>query len=222
MSVNNFDVVERELLKFEELTDDNFYKFVALVRGKDNPENPILCGKKNGNVLIKSWFINSKGRYNKVKPEMVALCNCTGARLYITCDAKSTSKVLYELLEKSPQFVPSLLNSQLSLKKLTNIINSITSSAETTAKGCKTYTFDIDGINEENAKHNLERVKRFLSEEEKYIVLKTVNGYHVVTKIRQEKVELWEDLEASRLLLSYVSDIVKVVPNQLALVYYPN
>ena len=92
MSINNFPVIE-QFLEFEQGT---FYKFELLVRNTDG-NNPLYqegYSNTNKNILIKSWYVDSKEYYEKIKHEMINLSNLTGARLYMTLDRKSNLKLV--------------------------------------------------------------------------------------------------------------------------------
>ena len=61
--INNFNVIDN-FLQFEEGT---FYKFELLVRNTDGENElfPERCSNTNRNILIKSWYVDTKDYYEK-------------------------------------------------------------------------------------------------------------------------------------------------------------
>ena len=73
MPISNFKVID-SFLQFEQ---GFFYKFELLVRNTDGENElfPERCSNTNRNILIKSWYIDSKEYYEKIKHErFAALC----------------------------------------------------------------------------------------------------------------------------------------------------
>ena len=69
--IDNFKVIDK-FLQFEEGT---FYKFELLVRNTDgkNILFPERVSNTNRNILIKSWYVDTKDYYEKIKHEMIII-----------------------------------------------------------------------------------------------------------------------------------------------------
>ena len=65
MRVDNRDVIRRLIEdNLSESTDDGFYKFEAIIRKKDNPDNIFMKNHK-GSFLVHSWLIKTLSDYDK-------------------------------------------------------------------------------------------------------------------------------------------------------------
>ena len=120
MPINNFKVIDN-FLQFEQ---GFFYKFELLVRNTDG-NNPLYQEgyfNTNKNILIKSWYIDTKEYYEKVKHEMITLADITGARLYVTLDRKDNVKLCQSLIKSYTDSLVAIVNKQSpSIKKLSKI-----------------------------------------------------------------------------------------------------
>ena len=137
----------REFLN-KELTEDSenkeFYKFEAIVRKKDNPEN-VFVKNHTGSYLIHSWLISSVEQYDKYIDEMTELCNQTGARLYLSLDKKSVQSVAITLSDYTNGLLQNLVRkNNISMKNMFNALNSLTSKKEVSIHESKKLLFDID------------------------------------------------------------------------------
>ncbi|MDE7466133.1 MAG: hypothetical protein K2M59_06895 [Muribaculaceae bacterium] len=83
--IDNFDIV-KSLIDFEE-KDNLFVHVQVLRRGKDHPDLPAA------NKLIKAWVVRSRKHLDKIKEEVVFLCEHYKARAYISCAPKSLEKL---------------------------------------------------------------------------------------------------------------------------------
>lgn len=171
--VNNFEVVEKNLLHFEPGT---YYKFEAIIRQKDG-ENDLMTNPNS--TSLKFWLIDSQESYDKLKPIMIKFCDVTKSRLYFTLDRKSIHKTFVNTLKTLTEVIGEIvLGGDFSINKLNKIINSETSKKENTDKNCqKTWLVDIDVENEK-----LQDVIARYCNKEFICTLKTLNGYHVVSK----------------------------------------
>lgn len=171
--VNNFEVVEKNLLHFEPGT---YYKFEAIIRQKDG-ENGLMTNPNS--TSLKFWLIDSQESYNKLKPIMKKFCDVTKSRLYFTLDRKSTYKTFVNTLKTLTEVIGEIVfGGDFSINKLNKIINSETSKKENTDKlGCKTWLIDID-IKNDKLRETIEKYcnKEFIC------TLNTLNGYHVISK----------------------------------------
>ena len=163
-------------LQFEEGT---FYKFELLVRNTDG-ENilfPERCSNTNRNILIKSWYVDTKDYYEKIKHEMVTLSNITGARLYVTLDRKDNVKLCQSLIKAYTDDLVAIVNSQKpSIKSISKTFASETSKVENSSKSTKTIMFDVDTKDRDI----LEPVISYIiSKGQEAFVLDTKKGYHV-------------------------------------------
>ena len=235
--IDNFNVLE-EFLLFKE---GYFYKFEALVRNTDG-HNPLFyegISNTNKNILIKNWYIDNEEYYQKMKPQMKALCDMTGARLYVTLDRKENNKLIECIYDKTNEMVKGLIHGvNYGTKKINKIISSCSSLIESSDKTSKTLMFDIDTKDE----LALSIVKLYLNEKGvEPFILNTVKGYHVVcyNKFNNDgwclnmkwiyeqfldKSKIIRDVDRPYILdkvRNHIYDDIQVNPNQLGLVYHP-
>lgn len=90
--INNFKIIEN--LITTENNDNKFYYCQIVIRNKDHNKN----GFKNG--VIKDYFITSKEHLNKLKNEIILLCEEFGARAYINLTEKSFERLQKLVLVK--------------------------------------------------------------------------------------------------------------------------
>lgn len=83
--IDNFDLI-KSLMTFEK-SDGLFLHVQILRRGKDHPELPAA------NKLIKSWLVRSAEHLDKIKEDVVFLCEHYKARAYVSCAPKSIEKL---------------------------------------------------------------------------------------------------------------------------------
>lgn len=235
--IDNFNVID-EFLIFE---NGYFYKFEALIRNTDG-YNPLFyegISNTNKNILIKNWFVDSQEYYEKMKSQMKALCDMTGARLYVTLDRKENNKLIECIYNKSNEMLKGLVHGvNYGTKKIKKVVSSCSSLVECSDKGSRTLMFDVDSKD----KLALEIVKLYLTEKKvKYYVLNTRQGYHIVCYKKFDTKNLNTDIvkcysnfldrydvipKCDRPPLvdradSYVCNYIRVNPNQLGLVYHP-
>lgn len=228
--IDNFNVIN-SFLQFEEGT---FYKFELLVRNTDG-ENilfPERCSNTNKNILIKSWYVDTKEYYEKIKHEMIMLSNITGARLYVTLDRKDNVKLVNSLLHSLADTLTAIVNGQKpSIKSISKVISSETSKVENSSKATKTIMFDVD-TKDMGVKQLIEGYIK--SKGQTPYVLETKKGYHIFCYRKfnnsywipecKQAVELeWQELEPTytSLALSCFENYVSVKENELGLVYHP-
>ena len=237
--IDNFKVIDN-FLQFEE---DSFYKFELLVRNTDG-ENilfPERVSNTNRNILIKSWYVDTKDYYEKIKHEMVTLSNLTGARLYVTLDRKDNVKLVNSLLHSLSDTLTAIcIGQKPSIKNITKVIASETSKVENSSKSTKTIMFDVDTKDKEikqaiidyiemerqnNKGESLPKVKAY--------VLETKKGYHIFC-YRKFNIQDWLDYSYFRYKklmngqftesfknIDEFKEVVSVKENELGLVYHP-
>ena len=229
--IDNFKVIDN-FLQFEEGT---FYKFELLVRNTDG-ENilfPERCSNTNRNILIKSWYVDTKDYYEKIKHEMVTMANMTGARLYVTLDRKDNVKLCQSLIKAYTDDLVAIVNGQKpGIKSISKTFASETSKVENSSKGTKTIMFDVDTKDKDILKAIREYV---FSKVHNYpFVLETKKGYHVFC-YRKFDISDWlnssylyyeQNLSKSGFTESYKNfdefkQLVSVKENELGLVYHP-
>lgn len=91
-TIDNFDLIKSQMC-FNE--DDNLFLHLQILRrGKDHPDLPAA------NKLIKSWLVRSVEHLDKIKGEVVFLCEHYKARAYISCAPKSIAKLNALIMRK--------------------------------------------------------------------------------------------------------------------------
>lgn len=228
--INNFNVID-SFLQFEEGT---FYKFEALVRNTDG-NNPLYtegCANINKNILIKSWYVDTKEYYEKIKHEMITLADLTGARLYVTLDRKDNVKLVNSLLHILADTLVGIVNGQKpSIKSISKFITSETSKVENSSKSLRTVMFDVD-TKDIGVKQLVEGYIK--SKGQQPFILETKKGYHIFCyrksdfsdwqKEMREAVNMeWSELEPvyTSLALNCFENYISMKPNELGLVYHP-
>ena len=231
MPISNFPVID-DFLQFEK---GSFYKFELLIRNTDG-NNPLYqegYSNTNKNILIKSWYIDTKEYYEKMKHEMITLADMTGARLYITLDRKKNLKVVQNLSHAFLDLLTGYTNgTEPSIKKIYKIFDSETSKKEASEHDFKTIMFDVDTKDIKV----LDALTFYILDNEQHpYILETKKGYHIFC-FHKFKSENWkqdviesfykeyrktvtvEDMEE---LTHLVSSYVSVKENELGLVYHP-
>jgi len=233
--IDNFKVIDN-FLQFEEGT---FYKFELLVRNTDG-ENilfPERVSNTNRNILIKSWYVDTKDYYEKIKHEMITLSNLTGARLYVTLDRKDNVKLCQSLIKAYTDDLVAIVNSQKpSIKSISKTFASETSKVENSSKSTKTIMFDVDTKDEAV----LRAINDYIIEHgQKPYVLNTKKGYHIFC-YRKFDIRDWQQYcityflddktpnmgrtlssEEEKHYIEFFKEVVSVKENELGLVYHP-
>lgn len=86
---NNFEQI-KNILTFE--SEDDFYLLQILRRKKENPD---VGNKPN---VVKTYYIDSIEYLDKLKPEIIGLCEERNARAYITVNRRSFKNVALKTL----------------------------------------------------------------------------------------------------------------------------
>lgn len=90
--IDNFDII-KPLFYFNE-SNNMFFYLQIIRRGKDHPDLPAA------NKLIQSWAIRSREQLDKMKYEIIFLCEHYKARAYINVAGKDFDKLNTLLLKK--------------------------------------------------------------------------------------------------------------------------
>lgn len=196
MEINNFYQLEN-LLEFKE---GSYYKFIALIRAKDN--SGVIDTKERGEIFVRQWFVDSNQSLLKYREDMINLCKATGARLYVTTDRKSVKKTVFKMLEQLHDIIKQFVFSSyacVSLRKLSKFSSSASSLAEC-SDGPKYWLIDIDKNGDaeitEDQVDQLSQDFEYIFHDKKIIRFKTVNGWHLLIKrdfdYRTEFAKRWQ------------------------------
>ena len=89
MEIDNFDEI-KSILKFPD--NDTFYDLQIIRRGKDHPNMAAA------NRTIKSYYISDEKDLDRLKDEIIDMCQFFGARAYIYPQPRSIQKtVLFQI-----------------------------------------------------------------------------------------------------------------------------
>ena len=223
--IDNFNVIEN-FMQFEKGT---FYKFECLVRNTDGDNILYEQGysKTNKNILVKSWYVDNKEYYDKIKQEMIKMCNLTGGRLYITLDRKNNIKLVQELIHGLTDTLCDMIQGkEIGIKALSKMFASKTSVKETSDKKTKTIMFDVDTKDTRYLNAICEYIK--YKKQEPFTLL-TKKGYHVFCYKKFDHSD-WLAISNTNATFYYhnpeekyfnVDEYVSVKDNELGLVYHP-
>ena len=165
--VNNFNQIQGILIPKDQ--NDLFYHLQIIRRGKDHPDLP------SANRTIKTYWITSAEHLEKVKDEIINLCEVFKARAYINIAEKSVEK-----LSKLALF-------NLSKRIYDGDYKHIWKSFQTAAGELKSKSpkWIIDVDNPEVDEQSFMKVINTCKPKavNKYIcTIPTKNGYHLITK----------------------------------------
>lgn len=211
MLVDNSKYIRKFLLK--ELTSEcenkEFYKFDAMVRNKDDRSNTYIKNHK-GSFLLHSWLISTVEQYDKYIDEMIALCDATGARLYMTLDRKSTQSMAIKLADYANDLLKSMVRKNIvSTKNIFNVMNSLTSKKELSVHSSRKLLFDIDTDNWDEVDDLIDILMPIsLAETGTVYILRSPNGWHVITN------------RFNRDLISITNENIDIKENALTIVYF--
>lgn len=90
--IDNFEII-KPLFYFNE-ANNMFFHLQILRRGKDHPDLPAA------NKLIHSWLVRSREELDKIKDEVIFLCEHYKARAYINVAGKDFDKLNTLILKK--------------------------------------------------------------------------------------------------------------------------
>ena len=237
--IDNFPVIDN-FLQFEEGT---FYKFELLIRNTDGGNDLYQEGysKTNKNILIKSWYVDNKDYYEKIKHEMITMANLTGARIYITLDRKDNVKLVQGLLHSYTDSLCAIVKGQKpAIKNLSKTFASETSKEENSSPKFRTIMFDVDTKDEAIKQAIIDYIEMEhvnlngeICPKVKAHVLETKKGYHIFC-YRKFNIQDWLDYSYFRYkklmsgqftesfkIIDEFKEVVSVKANELGLVYHP-
>lgn len=178
--VDNFDLI-KDLLEFR--SKDDFYFVQILQRKKDVKSDDIkkIAGPNNNARLIRMYCVHSKEYLDKIKNEVVEICNLFNARAGIDLNRKSYEKCALQSAR--------LILDQIANNEYTKVIKAYSSvcgkySNETKKK----WIIDIDGDEEVSPlmlayiDYHCEPISKSLDEGKIYTTIPSKNGYHIITK----------------------------------------
>ena len=128
--IDNFDLI-KPLFYFKE-GNDMFMHLQVIRRGKDHPDLPAA------NKTIQTYYVQSKEHLEKIKDEVIQLCEMYGARAYINLAGKG-----FEELAKLTNFKLSERLYNGDFKKIYKIFNS--AAGELKSRETR-WIIDIDDI----------------------------------------------------------------------------
>jgi len=174
--VNNFDLIKNNLT-FE--NDDEFFHTQIICRSKDNES------QSKNHIKIKDYYIDSLKKLNKLKPEIIKICDVLNARAYINLNKRSYKKIALQTLKTISE---SLVNEQY--KSIKSCYSTTCGRYSSTNKEDKRWLVDIDGLY--GSKINLfkewieELIKDINNSEpigkKDIFINPTKNGIHLITK----------------------------------------
>ena len=151
--IDNFDLI-KPLFYFSE-GNNMFMHLQVIMRGKDHPDLP--CA----NRTIQTYYVQSKEHLEKIKDEVIQLCEIHGARAYINLAGKD-----FERLAKLTNFKLSERIYNGDFKKIYKIFNS--AAGELKSRTTR-WVIDIDDISYK------EEILKWL---DKYFEEDLDNGFH--------------------------------------------
>ena len=98
-TVDNFELF-KSVMTFN--NEDEFYFVQILIRGKDGHTEPGVNGN-NKNRLIKFYTVKSVEHLERLKPEIISICNAVNARAYIHPTKRSFNEVADECLRATTE-----------------------------------------------------------------------------------------------------------------------
>lgn len=164
--IDNFDLI-KSLFYFNE-ANNLFYHLQIIRRGKDHPDLPAA------NRTIMTYYVQSAEHLEKIKNEVISLCEMYGARAYINLRTKS-----FEDLGKLALFKLSERVYNGDYKKIYKIFNS----AAGELKGLNSrFLIDIDDNHSKN--EVLDWLDHYFKHDNRsylFAEVPTKNGVHLIT-----------------------------------------
>ena len=132
--IDNFELI-KPLFYFNE-ANDMFMHLQVIRRGKDHPDLP------SANRTIQTYYVQSRDHLEKIKDEVIQLCEMYKARAYINVAGKD-----FEKLAKLANFKLSERIFSGDFKKIYKIFNSAAGDLKSRTT---TWIIDIDNISDKN------------------------------------------------------------------------
>ena len=168
--INNFDLIS-SLLNFDD--SDLFYHLQILRRGKDHPDLP------SANRVIKTYYIDNNEKLDKIKQEIIDLCEFFGARAYINLAPKSYRKCTMQCIADM-----AVRAKDGDFKKIYKTWNAVVGYIKSSDPH---WIIDVDGPADgkisEFIEYECEPLRCYMEGQHKiYYYIPTKNGYHIITK----------------------------------------
>ena len=203
--VDNFDAV-RPLLEFDD--DDHYYFIEIVLRRKDFPEGE----RVKDHITLNSYFVTSAEMFDKLEPEIKALCHTRNARAYINLDRKPLKKTALLLMQACLDMVEN------------DDYHKLFSRMDSAAGKCpgdkshKLFIVDLDIRNEESREEATKMAMDALTscsvKVDVKVLLPTPNGVHIVTAPFDQRAALW------RSVALYGAEIFEIKHNSPTVLYY--
>lgn len=163
--IDNFELI-KSLFYFNE-ANDMFMHLQVIRRGKDHPNLPAA------NRTIQTYYVQSKEHLDKIKDEVIQLCEMYGARAYINIAGKDFDSLAKLTMAKLAERIY-----MGDCKKIYKLFNSAAGELKS-----RRSLFLVDVDNDEL--ENLEEIKKWIyaniSEFRKIIEIPTKTGIHLIT-----------------------------------------
>jgi len=164
--MNNFKQI-KTLLSFKDSGD--FYFIQIFKRRKDNPELP------KSEKLIKSYSVFSLEEYDKLEEHIIETCTQNNARAYIRLNKRNSAVIALKMIQDIA--AKAVCNQTQSLFK---VYDSIVGQNHSDPN--KTWIVDIDNTDVNEAVKIRMYVRSITDIQGVRAMLKTLNGYHLITK----------------------------------------
>ncbi len=161
---NNFEQI-KNLLAFE--SEDDFYHLQILKRKKEHPD------LGSNSYVVKTYYIKSLESLDFYKDEIICLCEFHNARACINLNKRSFEKASFHTLKKISD---QIMNKDY--RSTRNAYNSVCGAVSNVGKDGKRWIIDIDI----KSMAVVDEVRSQLPEDVYIDVIKTKNGYHLITK----------------------------------------
>lgn len=176
--IDNFNII-KPLFYFNE-GNDMFFHLQILRRGKDHPELPAA------NKLIQSWLVRSRDHLDKLRDEVVFLCEHHKARAYINVAGKDFDKLNTLIMKK--------LADNIHTGNIINPWHVYNSACGELKSRCKLWVVDVDTkdpVSVRTIESTIDQIWLATHPEHEgrfrelmWLVAKipTMNGYHLITQ----------------------------------------
>ena len=189
MTVNNFKYIE----KFLQPTNENDFWFAQIIkRKKDNPD------MNRSERIIKSYNIKDYEHLIHFKEEIQSLCDYHNARFYLNLNVRDLKLSHIRLIQALMNNIAEDIYSSI-YSKVDSIFGSTTSPGRT-----KYWIADID----EDDIALVNDLKDAIDDNngKKSLVLKTLNGYHIVCEPFNRKEITYGEIKTNSPTLIYFKD----------------
>lgn len=95
--IDNFDLAAERLLKFD--NKGEFYIVEALCRPKKDGASTLLGTTNNHTRMVKMWTFYSVEDFQKMRPEIVSVCDANNARGYLVASRRTTYSAMKSIMQ---------------------------------------------------------------------------------------------------------------------------